>query len=83
MGCSRDENHWNFGKGSGMRRNWKEELVIIDVKDIAAILAAYVLEGFGPENCSTRLAMLADMEGDKFYKRISITNGKLITVDVS
>lgn len=66
-----------------MIRDWKEELVILDAKDIAEILSAYVLEGFGPENCSTRLAMLADREGDKFYKRISVTNGRLITVDVS
>lgn len=66
-----------------MRRDWKQGIIILDAKDIAEILSAYVLEGFGPENCSTRLAMLADTEGDKFYKRISITNGKLITVDVS
>ena len=67
-----------------MRLDKKDALVILDAKDIAEILLAYITEGFGPENVNDALSGLCDREEPRhFAKRISITNGKLITVDVS
>lgn len=67
-----------------MKLDKKNALVILDAKDIAEILSAYVLEGYGPENVNDALSSLCDREEPRhFARRISITNGKLITVDVS
>lgn len=67
-----------------MKLDKKDALVILDAKDIAEILQAYITEGFGPQNVNDVLSDLCDREEARhFAKRISITNGKLITVDVS
>ena len=62
----------------------KEKLVILDATDIARILKAYIDRGYGPTHIVDALWNLCYREElEHFSNRISITNGKLITVDVS
>lgn len=67
-----------------MRLDKSDALVTLDARDIAEILQAYITEGFGPKNVNDALSGLCDREYPRqFAKRISVTNGKLITVDIS